>query len=150
MQPFQNTIISSFLFLNLYLFTLGIYQSVNKKNSYGITPLLLPIGIFVWGDAVVFSAFWILVSLTTLYLNDWLLFVLTYSVFWVVRSLGESIFWFNQQFSQKHIYPPQVLPGYNFVKNESIWFIYQIITQCITVISLILSLYYAKLWLAKY
>ena len=99
-------------------------------------------GIFVWGDATVFGIFWFLASITTLLLNDWILFLLVFSVFWVVRSLGETIYWFNQQFSKVIQWPPEKLPFFKFFHNDSIWFVYQIVNQCITVVSIIVSISY--------
>lgn len=132
---------------SLVLSVYGFHQSKNKKNAYGLTPTLFIYGIFVWGDAAVFGFFWSITSLTVLFLNDWILFLLILSTFWVVRSLGETIYWFNQQFSPIKRNPPKNLPGYKYFNDDSIWFIYQIIMQCICVISIIFTIYLAKIWI---
>jgi|SRR3989338_2770146 len=134
--------LSSFL-----IFLKGLNESKDKKNAFGQTPYLLPLGIFVWGDATVFGLFWALVSLVVLFLKDWILLLLIISVFWVIRSLGETIYWINQQFSSVNRNPPERLIGYSIFKNDSIWFIYQIVWQCVAVISVIFSIYFAKIWL---
>ncbi len=149
MLTWQTGILIGLIVINIGLLIAAIRQSFVKGNSYGHTSWLIPIGIFVWGDALIYSPFWIASALTSYLLRDWLLFCLIVSVYWAVRGLGETIFWLNQQFSQKHIYPANTLPGYFLVKNNSIWFIYQIITQCVTVVGIILSLYFGKVWLAR-
>ncbi len=146
MEIWQKFLLIIWGALSLTLSIKGFNQSKVKNNVYGLTPYLLPLGIFVWGDAVIFGIFWALSSLVALFLNDWILFLLIFCVFWTVRSLGETIYWFNQQFSPIKRNPPKNLPGYKYFKNDSIWFIYQIIMQCITVISTIFTIYFAKIW----
>lgn len=146
MENWQRTAIIIWGVSSLFLLLKGSKESRNKKNSYGLTPWLLPWGIFVWGDAVVFGFFWSLVSLITLILNDWILFLLTTSVFWVVRSLGEAIYWLNQQFSTINRNPPEKFWVYKYFHNDSVWFIHQIFWQCITVISILFTIYFAKIW----
>jgi hypothetical protein len=144
----QQTFLLLFALFNFFVFCKSFYECKYKKNALGWTAWLNPIGAFVWGDAVVFSAFWVLVSLVVWRLNDWLLFLLIVALFWLVRSIGETIYWFNQQFSLIDRNPPKKMIGYSIFHNDSIWFVYQIIWQCVTVISLVLSLYFSWAWLA--
>jgi len=135
------------LLLSLFLFCKGVYES-HKNNPYGLTKLFYWMGIFVWADAVVFGLFWFLVSLVILFVfKSWLLFLLIVSVFYLVRSVGETIYWLNQQFSTLNRNPPHTLRGYKLFKNDAIWFVYQIWWQCITVISIITTIYLAALWI---
>lgn len=127
----------------------GFVECNNKKNAFGLTPFLNIFGAYVWGDAVIFGIFWTIVSAATLLLNDWILFLLIISVFWVVRSFGETIYWFNQQFSTIKRNPPENFWFYKYFHNDSVWFIQQITHQCITVISIIFSIYFAHLWLTS-
>lgn len=147
MKIWQQVFLLFYALLNLVIFLKGFYESKYKKNAYGLTRPLFFIGIFVWGDAVIFSLFWIMSAVVALILQDWYLFLLTTSVFWVIRSLGESIYWFNQQFSQVERNPIRSLPWHSIFHNDSVWFIYQIIWQCVGVASIILSIYYSWLWL---
>lgn len=133
--------------VSLALCSKGFYES-RKNNPYGLTKFFYWMGIFVWADAVVFGAFWFLVSLSILFIiKSWLLFLLIVSVFYFVRSLGETIYWFNQQFSTINRNPPHTLRGYKLFKNDSIWFVYQIWWQCVTVISVITTIYFTVLWI---
>lgn len=133
--------------VNFLVFLKGFYETKYKRNAYGATIPLSILGMFVWGDAVVFGLFWMLSVIISLYLRDWYLFLLIVSVFWVVRSLGETLYWFNQQFSKVNRNPPKKLIGYSIFQNDSIWFAYQIVCQCIAIISIISTIYFTGLWL---
>lgn len=152
MTSWQQVLILLFALGALISFFKGYYESKHKKNAYGlIGSWLMPWGIIAWGDAVVFGPFWFIVSVVTLVLNDWYLFLLVASVFWVVRSVGETIYWFNQQFSSKSLEwnQPEKLPWHWLFHNDSVWFVHQIIWQCATVVAIIFSIYFASLWLGN-
>jgi hypothetical protein len=150
MTASQQIILLIFAAFNFAIFFKAFRECKTKKNAFGLTPWLNFLGAFVWGDAVVFSLFWALVSLVTWWLNDWLLFWLIVSVFWAVRSWGETIYWLNQQFSTIERNPPKKHILYPIFHNDSVWFVHQIIWQCVTVISIVVSLYFGRLWLMKF
>lgn len=147
MDFWQKWVVLVFSLFSLLVSIKGFYESAKKNNSYGETVPLVWMGIFVWGDAVIFGLFWFLAALICFLLKDWVLFLLIISVFWLVRSLGETIYYFNQQFSTINRQPPKKLRGYQFFKNDAIWFVYQIFCQCLTVVSIITTIYLANLWL---
>ncbi len=147
MSSWQNIFISIFALTNIVVFIKGFYESKYKKNVFGLTRPLLFFGMFVWGDAVILGLFWSLTAFVCLLLQDWLLFLLITSVFWMVRSLGEILYWIIQQFSQIKRNPPNTLIGFRWFKNDSIWFIYQLVWQCLLIISVITSIYLANLWI---
>lgn len=125
----------------------GLYQSIIKKNPFGTTEYFFWLGIFAWGDGIIIGPFWLLASLVSFLIKDWYLFLLVVSAFWLVRSFGETIYWLNQQFVKTESNYYQKIRGYRFFKNDSILFIYQIFWQCITVVSVITTIYFAYLWL---
>jgi len=143
----QTVIVFIFGIFSFLIAIKGLYQSTAKNNPFGQYFPLFFLGIFVWGDAVILGLFWSLISLTSVLLKDWILFLLILSLFWVVRSLGEIIYWLNQQFSPIIRNPPKNLMGYKFFRNDSIWFIYQVFWQCVMVVSLITTIYLSNLWL---
>ncbi|RJR28356.1 hypothetical protein C4564_05630 [Candidatus Microgenomates bacterium] len=147
MLKWQTCFLIGFAITNLLASFKGFYESSKKKNAYGEVFVLGPLGIFVWGDAAVFGIFWAGAAIITILLTDWVLFLLIFSLFWVVRSFGETIYWFNQQFSTITRVEPKGRPLYKYFHNDSVWFIYQICQQCITVVSLIFSLYFANQWI---
>jgi len=147
MNSLQTKVVFIYGIIALLVFVKGLYKSTKEKNPYRETRYLSWMGIFVWGDAVVFGLFWFLSSLISYLLKDWLLFLLIISVFWIVRSLGETIYCFNQQFSNINRNPPERLRGYQFFKNDSIWFVYQISWQCVNGCMAVATIYLANLWL---
>ncbi len=139
------------IIFTLYAFSSLIFgfKEIKNKNAYGITPQYYFLGSFVWGDALIFGLFWTVTSLTILFLNDWILFLLLFSLFWVVRSIGETIYWFHNQFTNIEKYKLNKMPGYKLVQSDALWFIYQIMNQCITVVTLVTSIYLAALWIKQ-
>lgn len=125
------------------------WKECKTKNAYGATWMLYPLGMFVWGDALIFSVFWIGISLVCLLFSKVYLFLLGISLFWAIRSFGETIYWFNQQFSTIQREDPQKVKFYSFFQNDSVWFIHQIAHQCITVIALLSSIYFASVWITS-
>jgi len=147
MEIWQKAVLLVYGLVNFFVFVRGFYECKIKKNAYGLTPSLLILGIFAWGDAVIFGPFWTGSVIVSYFLKDWNLFLLIVSVFWVVRSLGETIYWLNQQFSTVDRNPPKRLSWYSIFQNDSVWYAHQIKWQCVTVISIIFSIYFAKIWL---
>lgn len=152
MTNWQQILVAIYGLINLVVFFKGFYECKYKKNAYGLIPSLTFLGIFAWGDAVVFGLFWTAVSLITLIINNWYLFLLILSVFWFIRSLGETIYWFNQQFSTKAYEwnKPENLSFHSVFHNDSIWYVYQIGWQCVSVVSLILSIYFGYWWIQSF
>lgn len=149
MNILQQRIVLIYGLVNFLVFVKGFYETKYKRNAFGLTPFLSILGMFVWGDAVVFGLFWTISSIIAWFLKDWYLFLLIVSIFWMVRSLGETIYWFNQQFSKINRNPPEKLMGYFIFQNDSIWFAYQIVWQCVMVISIISTIYFAHIWLQR-
>ena len=107
MHPLQTGLLLVFTITTLVISIKGFYQSAQEKNALGDTPALFWLGIFVWGDATVVGPFWTLAALSSLLLQDWVLFLLLVSTFWLVRSGGEILYWFLQQFSTIERNPPK-------------------------------------------
>lgn len=147
MNTLEINLIIVYAILSLIVFIKGLHQSIKKKNPYGMTVYISWMGIFVWGDAVILGPFWFLSSIVSYLLKDWLLFLIIISVFWVTRSLGETIYWLNQQFVKDNNNYYKKLMGYYFFKSEAILFVYQVFWQCITVASIITTIYFTNLWL---
>jgi len=147
MYTWQISFLLLFFLLNLVLLIKSIQECKYHKNAFGLTRQLFFIGAFVWADVVIFSTFWMLVSVLSLFLKSWNLFLVITSLFWVVRSLGETMYWFNQQFSTLNRNPIESLPFKSFFHNDSIWFVHQIFWQCVMVLSLTSSIYFSWMWL---
>ena len=149
MNIVQQKLVLAYGIINFLVFLKGFYETRYKKNAYGFTRPLFVLGMFVWGDTVIFGLFWTLSSFIALYLKDWYLFLLIVSAFWLVRSLGEAVYWFNQQFSKINRNPKEKLIGYSIFQNDSIWFAYQIAWRCVAVASIVFTIYLAHVWLGS-
>lgn len=137
-----------FALANFAISIKGSYETWKRKNAFGETPFLYLLSMFVWGDAMIFGVFWGAAAIVSILLGDWILFWLIASLFIMVRSIGETIYWFNQQFSTITRMDPKKYWTNKIFHNDSVWFIFQIMNQCLTVITIITSLYLAKMWLA--
>ena len=144
MNTIQFIIISLIGIISLLSIVKGIHESIIKKNPFGQPFLLYIFGIFVWGDAVVLGLFWFLTSSICLLFHSLNLFLLIVSIFWIVRSFGEIIYWINQQFSPLIRNPPENLFGHRFFSGDSVWFIYQLFWQCVLVVSIVVSIFILK------
>jgi len=143
----QGLICLLFAILNFSICVRGWYLCKYKQGAFTRTPWLYPLSIFVWADAVVFGAFLGLSALICFLFSDFILFLLILSLFWLVRSIGETIYWFCEQFATNHKNPVDTLPFQNVFHGEAIWFVFQIFMQCVTVVTAITTVYLFSLWL---
>lgn len=146
----MNSIVFIIVFgIGSFLLTIKAYQECkHKKNSFGLTPKVCNIyGSFVWADHLIFGLFWTGVSLLCILLNDWILFLLIVSVFWLVRSIGETTYWFLQQFAPRSGNEPERLWVSRIVHNDAAWFVHQIFWQCVSVAAIITTIFLSFLWL---
>lgn len=123
------------------------YYHCQHGRSFSLTRWLSPLSMFVWGDVLLIAPFWAFAGLVSIVSNDILIFFLIASTFYLVRAIGETIYWFLQQFSETKRDKPKDLVGYSVVKNESIYFLYQLMWQILTVIFLLTTVYLFHLWL---
>lgn len=135
--------------LSLAVFFIGLQKTIRQNQSFQTTPYLLWMGIFVWADAIVIAPFWIVSSLASFIFEDWILFCLLASLFWVVRALGETVYWIQEQFAATHRNEPKSLAGEKMFRGELIWVIYQLIWQCICVAAVLCSIYFGYLWVSS-
>lgn len=143
----QQLFIATFGIVSFIGFLQNLHTCMVRKNSYGTTKFYgVMIGAFVNADVIVFGLFFALVSLVSLLLNDWILFLLIYSLYWLVRCIGETIYWFLQQFAPRNLDPKNYWL-HRVVGGEPVWFIHQIFWQCLTVVSIVTSIYLSHLWL---
>ncbi len=117
----------------------------NKKNPFGLCNIFNPLGAFVWIDAIVFGLFFLMTSVFCLLSNQWILFLLIISVFWTIRSLGEVLYWFLEQFATNHRNPPHTLWPYKWFKGDEVWIVMQIFWQVVAVIGIV-----ASIWLFRH
>lgn len=140
----------AFACISFTTFLYSLHKVKNKKGAFTRVPQpLVFMGSFVWADHVVFALFWTISAIICLLLHDYLLFALIFSVFWLVRSVGESMYWFLQQFSQINRNPPENFKIHKIFHNNSVWFVHQIYWQVITVTTIITTLTLATVWIME-
>ena len=150
MQVWQQNFLLFFVGYSLLCFILGFYNS-RKKNYLGVCHLFYPLGAYVWADAVIFGLFWAMITVVVYYLKNWYLFLTFYFVFQTIRTFGESIYWFNQQFSTVNRNPGERQWPHFFFRDEyTTWFVYQIMWQCVCAVCTIFAIYFSYMWLGGY
>ena len=151
MNSFQSFIIMGYLAYSLLCSTLGFIEC-RKKNYRGQkgTIIFYPLGAYVWADALVLGIFWVISTAILLYLNNWWLFLTYYFIFLSIRSLGETIYWLNQQFSTIERNPGRERPLWRFFQDEhTVHFVYQVMWQCGSVSPIVLAIYCAHRWISS-
>lgn len=129
----QTASLFVFACLNLLIFFRALHF-VKKGGFYTNTHWLVPIGIFVWGDALVIAPFWVLMSILGLWLTplNILRFVL---LFYAIRSAYEVVYWINHQVAQRDYMPP-FLQRFAWLKPNDAAIVYQLLTMVQVVLSL--------------
>lgn len=129
-------------FLKLVVGVFGaliFFEGLRRSRSdqfYTDTPLLLPLGIFVWGDALVLGPFWLISSVIWQFL-DFDTILKYYLAFLAVRSAYETIYWIQHQFAKKDYQPPLVR-RISWLGAEEAGIVYQLLNMCVVVISVVM------------
>lgn len=111
----------------------------------------IPFGSFIWGDLFVFSLLWFLLLCVLSKVKNVQYYFLALYSFWLIRSTGETFYWFSQQFSQIINPWPNYYPHISIVNTftpKEIWVVHQLLWQSISIASLI-GLIYTILHLKK-
>jgi hypothetical protein len=95
------------LFAGLFLLSIRMVR-YHKKNLKFIYQWGFLFGAFVWEDLLVFSFYGLITSLITHFLESYRMGLLFFLVFWAVRSGGEAIYFFLQQFVEPKHFPHYV------------------------------------------
>ncbi len=107
-------------------------NKVNKSGFYSDTPYLQWLGVFVWGDALILSPFWILSSILFFFMP--IQMILRYIlVFFLLRSLFEVVYWLNHQAVKSEYRPPLFRRWQQIGTNEAA-ILYQLINMCQAVV----------------
>lgn len=106
----------------------------HRKEPFGLARVFPPLGIFVWGDALVVGSFWVVASGVLLWFGKSERLMLVGLVFWWVRALGEMVYWLNEQFARTHRNKPEDLPGHEWLPGEAVYFGYQVFWQMVLVV----------------
>lgn len=137
---------------------LAIVSFLNVRNSGEEVRFILwasGIGAFVWEDMLIFALYNIMASSIILWIHDFRCALLFADVFWIVRSVGETFYWFLQQFNQPTEYPHNYY-AWNCngwvkfllgnISNQKFFILFQIFWQVATVLAIVGLIWILKNW----
>lgn len=145
------------VFLTIFFFSLT-YTSYRKiviykgKIHFTYTWAAL-MGGFVWEDVLIFSIYGGISSIVTLLFGDYKIGVLFFLVFWIVRSAGETLYFFLQQFIEPKHDPHAIDSHFVILRKifkslsyQQCLIIMQITFQSIMMLSIVSLIVLLKYW----
>lgn len=109
-----------------------------------IYSLGFPMGSFVWEDLLVFSIYGLIGSVTATVLDHWKYGLLFFLVFWIVRSAGETLYFFLEQFLEPKHFPHFIDDHFGILRRmfgnisyQQCLIIMQVFMQSITMLSVV-------------
>lgn len=107
-----------------------------KNEFYSDVKWLFPLGIYVWGDALILAPFWLISAVIWMGVTP--LFIFRYFLlFGALRSCYEVIYWINHQVVAKNYIPPLFRRWGWLAPNESA-ILYQLLHTCLVILYLFL------------
>jgi hypothetical protein len=109
---------------------LGIFFTAIKRCQnhcfYQDTHWLIPLGIFVWGDALILGPFWAISGLIFTQLSQ--IWVIRYLLLFAsIRGGYEVIYWLNHQAVGKDYHPP-LFRRFKWIDSQQSAILYQLVT----------------------
>jgi len=133
------------LFLAIYSIS-KIKKSTKECNF--IWWWALPTGAFVWEDMLVFGFLHFLISAISIYFDNSQIWLIGFLVFWIIRSLGETLYFFLQQFIEPKHHPHEIHNHFmalhrilGDISDQKAFILVQIFMQSITVLSTLALIY---------
>lgn len=149
-----TVILISLLVLNILILFLS-WKSINnsgKKITFLIKWGFLA-GIFTWEDACVICTYNTIIIILTLLVGDIRWLILGFLVFWLIRGLGETIYYFLQQFFPKKQFPHDSILKFTFwnkifgkISEQKFYILTQVSVQMVTALSLFFIILLLKYW----
>ncbi|MDA1079676.1 MAG: hypothetical protein O2840_03250 [bacterium] len=122
------------LFLSL-AFVLAL-KRVRDGSFYGDTFWLLPLGVYVWGDALILLPFWIIVAVVFLLSGvSGLGLIRLYLIFAAVRSAYEVVYWLLHQ-ATKDQYRAPLFRKFTGLAPRDGAILYQLLHTCVLVLAI--------------
>lgn len=147
--------ISLFALLHLFLAILSYFKIRNSNDKTGfIYQWGFLFGAFVWEDLFLISSFTFLACIFILAVRDIRIGLLIFTIFWVVRCTGESIYFFFQQFIQPKFMPHAIGPHldtnlrtiFGKISNQKAYMLMQVFYQLLAVVALCFFVFLIKNW----
>lgn len=148
----MSSVVLGYLILQVILFVLAFYKVFKSKERLEfIYKWAWPFGAFVWEDLLVFSFFNIFFSTVVYILDDIKVGIIFLLVFFVVRSVGETIYYFLQQFNPLPPYPHRLHAHFaalrlllGNISDQKCFILSQVFFQSITVFSATLLILFLR------
>jgi hypothetical protein len=136
-------LIASWGLANLYLAITSISKiKKNTKECNFIWWWALPSGAFVWEDMLIFGLLHSIIALISVLAGDVQVWIVGFLVFWIVRSAGETLYFFLQQFIEPKHHPHEIHHQFTLIRkalgdisDQKAFILIQITMQSITVLS---------------
>ena len=130
---------------SIFLAFVSIYKiKANKQRCDFTWWWAFPIGAFVWEDALIFGILHFLLALVSLLSKSNMLWVVAFLVFWIIRSAGETLYFFLQQFIVPVHHPHDISAQLTLIRrlfgdisDQKIFILLQVSMQSILVLSLL-------------
>lgn len=149
------------IFVSIIFFLIAITQLITE-NLGGFQPLqfgfgFLLYGAFNWADVMVFSFLWVILGIILLRIKQKEFFWVAYFSFWLIRSSGEALYSFLQQFHPQTkpwlVHAPKEIMQNSFLGKfllDQFWIVEQIFFQSIAILSLFgLTFTISKIFIKK-
>lgn len=111
----------------------------------------LPTGAFVWEDIFVFGILHAGLAFISLIINNTDFWLISFLVFWIVRSAGETLYFFLEQFLVPQHHPHNISDHFGPLKkvfgnisDQKSFILMQVIMQSISVICIISLIFVLK------
>ncbi len=114
----------------------------NKKFFTDCPSYFKMIGIYVWGDSFIFIPFHIIIFIFSLISLPFGLLI--WSIFFSIRSLGEVLYWFLQQFGDRTYRPHDF--GFKHIDNHAVYIFYQTIMTVHATVAITALIVFIKFW----
>lgn len=138
--------------VNLFLSIFSVLRvRQNKEKCEFIYWWGFIIGAFVWEDVLVLGLLHATLVFTSLALKNNLIWLVGFLVFWIVRSAGETLYFFLQQFIVPLHHPHNI--GEHFlvlrklfgeISDQKCYIILQVLMQSILTISVLCLIYFLR------
>ena len=119
------------LFVIAAVVTLISFHKCRRHHFYDDTFLLMPLGIFVWGDGVILGPFWMLAAIVFSFVTP-LHILQFFLLFFAVRSAYEVVYWLNHQFTNR-TYKAPLFRQVSWLDAEQSAILYQVMHTGIVV-----------------
>lgn len=119
------------------------FKKLGNKRFFSDCPKIFKMGgIYVWGDALLFLPFHLIVFAFSLISLRFALLV--WAIFFSIRTLGEVMYWFLQQFGDRSYRPYDF--DFRHLDNHAIYIFYQTIMTIHATVSITALIIFIKYW----